>query len=174
MRVLAIAALLLATACEVSQTGNNAADTANTAGEIAGAGPQPAAPGPPGTRPQEPPGAPASQPEPSGGVTLRADPVSARAGATMTLTLTNGARQDIGYNLCTSGLQMSAGGGWRSIATDRVCTMELRTLRPGGQATDRWDLPANLADGRYRFATNVEGLPAGRQRSVASNSFEVR
>ena len=89
----------------------------------------------------------------------------------MTLTLRNGDRQQIGYNLCTSALETSAG---RPVPSNRVCTMELRTLGPGRSATYSYKLPVNMADGSYRFLTQVEWMQSGRRSGVRSNSFEVR
>lgn len=122
-----------------------------------------AAPQQPGNGPQAP--------EPSGQVTLSAAPAQTTAGATMTLTLSNGAREQIGYNLCTSALQTSAGA---DVPTSRVCTMELRTLEPGRSADYRYELPVNMADGSYRFLTQVEWMQSGRTSGVPSNSFEIR
>lgn len=109
--------------------------------------------------------------EPSGTISLSAAPARASAGETMTLTLRNGSRQQIGYNLCTSRLE-TAGG--RPVPSDRVCTMELRLLRPAQVATYRYDLPARLDEGSYRFATGIDipGEDAGRV--IFSNSFQIR
>ena len=112
-----------------------------------------------------------SAPEPSGDVTLAAAPAQTTGGSTMTLTLRNGSSQQIGYNLCTSALETSAG---RSIPTSRVCTMELRTLEPGRNADYRYELPVNMAEGSYRFVTQVEWMQSSRGSGVRSNSFAVR
>lgn len=108
---------------------------------------------------------------PSGRVTLAAAPPGTSAGATMTLTLANSSRRTVGYNLCTSDLQTSAG---TSVKTNRVCTMELRTLQPGRRATYQYELPDSLPDGRYRFSTGVQRMPNGSRITVTSNSFRVR
>lgn len=173
---------LLLAACSV-ETGNDGGNVApSEAGEPAvaptgdgtGAAPgaipaEPAPPaGPPGTEPTPDNGQP---PEPSGQVSLTAAPASVEPGATMTLTLRNGTREQLGYNLCTSTLQTGAG---RPMPTDRVCTMELRTLDPGRSANYSYGLPGNLGSGSYRFSTRVERMPSGRSESVRSNSFEVR
>ena len=119
------------------------------------------------------PGQPApdrSAPVPTESVSLNASPQRAAAGSTMTLTLRNGSLRTIGYNLCTSGLQTSAGAAVRS---DRVCTMELRTLGPAARATDSWELPDDLAAGHYRFTTTIEWMDSNLRSNVDSNSFEV-
>lgn len=53
------------------------------------------------------------------------------AGATMTLTLRNGSKEQIGYNLCTSAIETTSG---KNIESGRVCTMEPRTVEPGRSA----------------------------------------
>lgn len=125
---------------------------------------QPGAPAPGEPAPEQP------APDPSGEVTLGAAPSSAAAGATMTLTLANGIDQPIGYNLCTSGLVRDGA----SVQTDRVCTMELRTLQPGARATYGWELPDDLAPGSYRFTAGVERMTSGSRLVVTSNGFTVR
>lgn len=142
---------------------NTAVAPANGAAGNAAASPgEPAAPQQPGNGVQAP--------EPSGQVALSAAPARTTGGSTMTLTLTNGSSGQIGYNLCTSALQTSAG---RPVPTSRVCTMELRTLEPGRRADYRYELPVNMPDGSYRFVTQVEWMESGRRSSVQSNSFEV-
>jgi hypothetical protein len=89
------------------------------------------------------------------------------------LMLDNGTRQPIGYNLCSSQLQKRDGTGWSDVATDDVCTMELRTLNPGFDATFEKRLPASLAAGEYRYVTRIEspvGTPPG---PIASNGFRT-
>lgn len=181
--VLALAALLSACAAPTDNAADNAAENA-----AAGAGAQdasealageavveneaqspPAPPGAPSDR--QPPGpAPQPAPEPATSVSLTASPDSARAGATVTLRLANGSRDRVGYNLCSSTLQ-SAGGA--AVATDRICTMELRTLEPGRSASYAYDLPAGLAPGSYRFSTQVAWLRTNRSSTVTSNAIRV-
>ena len=122
-------------------------------------------PVPPGDNEAVPP------PAPSGNVTLTAAPTQTSAGSAVTLTLANGSRQTVGYNLCTSALQTAAGA---EVRTDRVCTLELRTLEPGRNATYRYELPGRLSDGRYRFSTGLDQMPSGGPTSVTSNTIEVR
>ena len=168
MRLDALTLGLLLAACTVrsenaaSNTPTNAGSDAlsNAAGSAAN-----------GTAPAPPPAPGAPSAEPSGAISLSAAPASAAAGATMTLTLRNGSRGRAGYNLCTSGLETAAGV---AVASDRVCTMELRTLEPRGSATYAYELPERLAPGSYRFVTNVERIGAGTRVVVRSNGFEVR
>jgi hypothetical protein len=127
------------------------------------------APGEP-SGPQRP-GNGSETPEPSGNVTLAATPAETSAGATMSLTLRNGSRERIGYNLCTSAIVTSTG---RSVDSDRVCTMELRTLNSGASANYSYELPDDLADGTYRFVTQVERMESGGRSSIRSTGFRVR
>ena len=113
----------------------------------------------------------APAPTPPGEVTLTAAPPQTSSGSTMVLSLANASAQQIGYNLCTSALQTAAG---TAVQTDRVCTMELRTLTPGATATYNYELPANLPAGSYRFSTGVERMQSGDRTTVTSNTFEVR
>jgi hypothetical protein len=107
------------------------------------------------------------------GVRLAVAPASVAAGGNVALTLTNGSAEAIGYNLCTSTLERREGGDWRPVPSDRVCTMELRTLEPGRQDTFQLELPAGITAGEYRFRTGVE-LPApGARRDVVSEPFRV-
>lgn len=108
---------------------------------------------------------------PSGGVALTAAPAQVPPGATMTLTLSNGSPERLGYNLCTSAILTASGS---RVPTDRVCTMELRMLEPGRSATYPYQLPANIARGTYRFSTGVERMPSGTRATLTSNEFAVR
>ena len=163
----ALSLALMVSACTVDSgntSGNGAAETNDLA------------PAPSNGAPNEPspPGQPANGAapgEPSGPVTLSAAPAQVAQGATMTLTLTNGSSEQIGYNLCTSDLQTAAG---RPVPTGLVCTMELRTLEPGGDVDYRYELPVNMVSGSYRFLTQVEWMQSGRRSALRSNSFEVR
>lgn len=184
MRFAPLALAVLAAGCtspesnQVNQddslaTAESAADDATGApsdgqpGEPAqpgGPDPQPAPPAPPGQ-----PAPPAPPPEAEREVTLSASPSRVAAGGTVTLALTNGLRQPIGYNLCTSALIRNG----RQVPTDRVCTMELRTLQPGGRATYGYELPSNLASGSYRFNARVDRMNTGSGMVVRSNVVEV-
>lgn len=167
LRAIAVSVSLLLCACsEMGSEGDNAA-AANSGETAAGTGP---AGGSNSTAEQRPANGTAPG-EPSGPVTLSAAPAQVAQGATMTLTLTNGSSEQIGYNLCTSDLQTAAG---RPVPTGIVCTMELRTLKPGGNADYRYELPVNMVAGSYRFLTQVEWMQSGRRSGVRSNSFEVR
>ena len=103
----------------------------------------------------------------SADVTLSA----AHSGQRVLLTLRNGSATPIGYNLCSSALQRASGAAWQAIETDEVCTMELRTLDPGGTATFEKTLPPDLPAGEYRYMTNIDA--DSKRIVVASNPFRV-
>lgn len=105
-------------------------------------------------------------------LTVQPDP--ARPGQPVELTLRNGTAADVGYNLCTSGLERRAGESWQAVPSDRVCTMELRLLPPGDQARYPLDLEPELAPGEYRFRTRVERMQTGDREDVVSRPFQVR
>lgn len=105
------------------------------------------------------------------GVSLGAVPSAARD--SIVLTLHNGSTQGVGYNLCPTTVERQTAGAWQPLASDRVCTMELRTLNPGEQATFTTTLPAGAAAGEYRFVTKVAIPLNGELRSVASNTLPV-
>lgn len=165
---LAFAALLAA--CSGPVDNNIATEDSNQPADVpipqGGSDPPfaPVAPSPGQPAPDQP------APIPTGSVSLTASPARATAGSAMTLTLRNSSSQTIGYNLCTSGLLTSSG---TAVPSDRVCTMELRTLEPAASATYSWALPADLAAGRYRFTTGIEWMGSNRRGSVQSNPFEV-
>jgi hypothetical protein len=90
-------------------------------------------------------------------------------GRALELALRNGSSRAIGYNLCASGLERRSEDGWQPVPSTRVCTMELRTLAPGGAARFRAP-PEALPPGEYRAVTRVDGGPA----EVRSEPFRIR
>lgn len=107
------------------------------------------------------------------GVTLEVEPRSVSAGASVTLLLRNGTGSDIGYNLCSSALERLDEGSWRPIPSNRVCTMEIRTLPPGEETRYPLEVPGGLEPGEYRYLTNVEMMDAGDRGPVRSDPFRV-
>lgn len=154
------AGLLLGGCAEAGSRADNVAD-ANDGATAVGGGP---------AEPRQPADGSRAA-EASVEVSLSAAPVEAAEGATITLMLSNGSDERIGYNLCASELQTGDG---RPVPTANVCTMELRTLEPGATADHRYKLPLNMPDGSYRFLTRVEWMHSGRRSGIPSNSFEVR
>jgi hypothetical protein len=104
------------------------------------------------------------------GVRFSAERVSA---GTVRLTLDNGAPHRIGYNLCHSALERRAGNTWTQAGTSEVCTMDLRILNPGHDATFEKQLPPGLPAGEYRYVTSIESPLGTTQNGITSNSFRV-
>jgi hypothetical protein len=170
-----VALAILLASCSVNENDNamdsNMASDQATDQPIMGENGQPASTGNQQSPAPAPPPNGQPAPGPSGDVMLSASPSRTAAGSTMTLTLTNSANYTVGYNLCTSAIETAAGS---SVPTDRVCTMELRTLQPGRSANYSFELPANLGDGSYRFSTGAENLDAGPRAAVKSNMCTVQ
>jgi hypothetical protein len=107
---------------------------------------------------------------PSGEIAFSVSPDSVAPGGTLTLTLANRTGERLGYNLCTSAIETAAGA---TVPSDRVCTMELRTLEPGDSGNYSFELPQELAPGSYRLTTSVQRMDAGTQSPVRTEVFEV-
>ena len=102
----------------------------------------------------------------SQGVTLTAAVSQERS---LQLSLRNGSAQAIGYNLCASSLERRSEGRWQAVPTQRVCTMELRSLPPGGAARYQVSLE-DVPSGEYRARARIDGHPP----EVATDPFIVR
>lgn len=107
------------------------------------------------------------------GLVLRIDNGRHAAGDPVTLVLTNGSNEAAGYNLCPSVLSRESSGEWIAVPSDRVCTMELRSLEPGAEDRMTLELPADLTPGRYRFETTVFGWETDLQSTLRTEAFEV-
>jgi hypothetical protein len=110
---------------------------------------------------------------PADDVRLSVMPTTTAPGDSVTLTLENGSSEQVGYNLCSSGLQRQTAAAWEGVPSDIVCTMELRTLDAGAQTTWRTELPSSLESGQYRYTTNIEAMGTGGRHVVTSDSFRV-
>lgn len=106
-------------------------------------------------------------------VALELSRVPTAPGEEVTLELINGSSTAVGYNLCTSTLVRQVDGTWSPVPSDRVCTMELRSLQPGENDRFTLALPVDLGPGTYRFTTRIE-VEGGDMEEVASPSFELR
>lgn len=106
-------------------------------------------------------------------VVLDVEPSAVTPGDSIRLLLRNETAGPIGYNLCTSSLQRRDGDAWRPVPSDRVCTMELRTLAPAEQTGYSLELPGELLPGEYRYTTTVERLDPGIRMGVQSDSFRI-
>lgn len=104
-------------------------------------------------------------------VALTLSPSRPVPGDSATLTLRNRTTEDIGYNLCTSGLQRRDGTAWIPVPEDRVCTLELRSLRPGDEDSFTLAVPDTISGEAYRYVTNIEHLVAGRSDSASTEEF---
>lgn len=117
--------------------------------------------------------APSPESGETGDVRLNVEPESLSAGDSITLQLSNGSAEPVAYNLCTSELERLSDGEWQAVPSDRVCTMELRSL-PGGQRVRyELDLPSDLPAGEYRYRTRVARLDPGEGRMLRSGTFGV-
>lgn len=168
LAAVALASLLAACAAPTENASMNVEPDPSNSAPAAPAAPSPPKAPAPGT--QQPQGSPLA-PEPSGDPILRALPREVAAGGTVTLMLSNGLPERLGYNLCTSALLASDGS---EVRTDRVCTLELRTLEPGRSATYPYDLPESVRAGTYRLRTQVERMGSGTRTTLISNEFTVR
>lgn len=115
----------------------------------------------------------APTPDGAGDVRLRVEPESLSAGDSITLELSNGSAEPVAYNLCTSELEWLSDGEWQAVPSDRVCTMELRSLPGGQQVRYELDLPPDLPGGEYRYRTRVARLDVGEGRMLRSGTFRV-
>lgn len=109
----------------------------------------------------------------AGPVSLMVEPQALAPGDSLTLILRNDSQTEIGYNLCSSGLEQNADGGWRTVPSDRVCTMELRMLAPGEVARYPLELELGLTPGEYRYVTQAGSLEGGDRGPVRSAPFRV-
>jgi hypothetical protein len=107
------------------------------------------------------------------GIILRHTPEQPAPGDAVMLILDNGSAEVLGYNLCTSTLSRQVGAEWEPLRSDRVCTLELRSLEPGQQAQFPIDLPHDLAPGTYRFHTTVERFGTGTSQEIAAEPFTI-
>jgi hypothetical protein len=107
-------------------------------------------------------------------IELRVDPTTVRAGSQVELVLSNDSPATIGYNLCTSTLERRSDGGWVQAPSDRVCTMELRTLPAGETVRYPYDIPGSTAAGEYRFVASVELMEGGGRQSLTTGPFTIR
>lgn len=96
-----------------------------------------------------------------------------RSGDAVRLTLTNRSNAPVGYNLCSSALLRRDAGGWTVVPTDLVCTMEIRSLRPGASDSFPYPVPSGLTPGEYAWRARVEVPAGGERRDVVSNPVSL-
>ena len=108
-------------------------------------------------------------------VTLTLDRDSYAAGASASVRITSHSRDTLGYNPCSNrSVQRKEGTSWvTQIEPGRMCTMEMRLLRPGERQTVSVTLPGKLPAGTYRLELtfNRQGPSAsgGSVRAVSSS-----
>jgi hypothetical protein len=108
------------------------------------------------------------------GIQLLVEPTPAAPGDSVVLVMDNASGEPIGYNLCTSTLERRVGESWQPVPSDRICTLELRTLDPGQEARFAFMLEEDISAGEYRAVTGVELLQSGEWIDVASEQFRIQ
>lgn len=96
------------------------------------------------------------------------------ASDTIVVQLANRTRRMIGFNLCISRLERYA-GVWSPTGRrgEHVCTLQLDTRAPGGEATYREPASRMPGAGTYRLRTVVESPVGGRRIDVATPPFTI-
>lgn len=92
---------------------------------------------------------------------------------TVSLRLENTTNREIGYNLCSSTLQIEQGDDWRDIPSLKVCTAALYPLAPQQHDIEPYALDDTLAAGTYRFMSKIYLLESRANSKIYSNSFTV-
>jgi hypothetical protein len=108
-----------------------------------------------------------------GGVRLGVEPQALAAGDTLVVVLSNDSSSAVFYNLCHSVLERKSGEKWEQVPSDRICTMELRTLEPGKQVRYPLQVPPSTPPGEYRYATRIEDIGSGAHEIVRTTPFRV-
>ena len=106
-------------------------------------------------------------------VSLEVTPHKISAGDTVNLTLTNRSALPLGYNLCTSSLERRSESTWQLVPSDRICTMEIRTLPPGQQTRYQLKTPSGLSAGEDRYTAQLDRQQAGNREAVSTEPFQV-
>jgi hypothetical protein len=107
------------------------------------------------------------------GVALSLSRDAVASGDSITLVLRNTSDAVVGYNLCPSTLNRKAGGEWVPIPSDRVCTMELRSLDSGQEDRFTLQLPDDLEPGQYRFENTIVRFDSDERQLVQTDPFRV-
>ncbi len=99
-------------------------------------------------------------------------------GSVVTVRLTNRSGRALGHNLCRARLERLDGEGeWRPALTTlaEVCTMEIRTLRPGQGVTYSFKAAPQgpRASGEFRVSADLEDLQAQTPFVSLSNTFRL-
>src|SRR5437762_861190 len=171
---LSLLIVALAVACQSAPQADSRAPstTAGTTAHASGA--------PPAVRTDTTPAARASErPNPrSDEVTIALDRGSYKEGATASVRITSHSRDTLGYNPCSNrSVQRKEGTSWvTQPEPGRMCTMEMRLLRPGETQTVGVTLPDKLPAGTYRLEMtfNRQGpMASGASVRAVSSSFRA-
>ena len=95
----------------------------------------------------------------------------------ITVTLSNRTEEKVlGYNLCSSTLEVYRSGRWQASALqeDWVCTAALYLLDPDKQASFVFDFEQAMPAGLYRFRTAVAINGSEERMELITNEFRVR
>lgn len=120
-----------------------------------------------------------SEPARLDGVELAVLAASVPAGDTLRAELRNTGAGEVGYNLCSLGVERMEVSGWRAVEpnfTATACLDRLYTLQPGETAHTFRVLPAGLPAGSYRLSTEVRtgGAALDTRGTVRTRPFTVQ
>ena len=115
----------------------------------------------------------------TGVVMLTLDKTAYAPGATAIMTIMSQRSDTLGYNPCSNrSVERETPTGWVvHPEPNRMCTMELRLLKPGETQTAQTDVPADVTAGTYRIVLRLRPEPsdsiAGSEVTAASAPFRV-
>ena len=117
----------------------------------------------------------------TGGVTLALDKTAYAPGGRAVMTITSQRTDTLGYNPCGNrAVERETANGWVvHPEPNRMCTMELRLLKPGETQSAPTDVPADVTPGTYRIVLTLrqehaDSAPAaGTVVSAVSAPFRV-
>ena len=115
----------------------------------------------------------------TGGVILSLDKTAYAPGASAVMTITSGRSDTLGYNPCSNrSVERETPSGWVvHPEPNRMCTMELRILKPTETQTVQTDVPADVTAGTYRIVLRLRPEPsdsiAGSEVMAVSAPFRV-
>lgn len=92
-------------------------------------------------------------------------------GGPITVALSNGTDDAVGYNFCHRAWERKVGAAWEKIEELNICIPEYSTLEPGSTAEETLMVPYILPVGTYRVSTAIQ-LGDGSVQ-IRSNEFSV-
>ncbi|MGQ0641790.1 MAG: hypothetical protein ACT4P6_13660 [Gemmatimonadaceae bacterium] len=112
------------------------------------------------------------------GVALSLDKTAYALGATVVMTITSQRTDTLGYNPCSNRfVERETATGWVvHPEPNRMCTMELRLLRPAETQTTQTDLPTDVSAGTHRIVLRLrpERSDSAQQSTVTAVSAPFR